>query len=404
MNKTYYLYGRDSKMKVRTVILEVLPQGEGYVIRKKSGLLTGKLTIQPEKEILKGKAKRTIEEQVELEVNSIINKQKDKGYKLLEQLVDEVSLPHVDPMDHDFIDELLAKEKKDAQGENKPMLAQDAQKTKPKSQERVKPTSWFNRAWWVSKKIDGVRTLGTLKVDEDGNDYISFTSRTGKPYKGSVKGFERDAELIQFMKDNECEIDGEIYCHGHHLNELNGDARKMDYVPSRHDKLQFWIFDIAKEGMMAADRVKILNKTKFTNEKLVVLEHHFVTSYDEIIALHDQWVEEGFEGAMGRTAIGMYEFGKRSNEIWKFKLFEDGEFKIVGIKEGARPEDMCFVLELETTNETFDCKPIGGAEQIQAYRDDLENIIGKMGTVKYFGWTMYGIPNIAKFKCVREDE
>jgi hypothetical protein len=42
----------------------------------------------------------------------------------------------------------------------------------------------------------------------------------------------------------------------------------------------------------------------------------------------------------------------------KIKEFCDSEFKIVGITEGLRPEDMCFSLEA-SNGKLFDAKPIG---------------------------------------------
>lgn len=406
MVRKEYLYSRDSKGKVRVSIFEVKPEGLGYAICRSTGLLTGKLTVQPDKIILKGKVKRTIEQQVDLELNSLINKQKDKGYIALDHLVDKEAMDLLNPMDHDLINELLSKDKKDASGQSLPMLAQDANKKKKDTNDLIKDPEgpFFKRAWWISAKIDGVRTLGTLAVDEEGEDYISFTSRTGKPYGPAVRNFDRDPELIQFMKDNECEIDGEIYCHGLHLDVIRGDAAKQTYVPERHDRLSFYIFDIAKLEIDATERVKILNKTEFKNDKITVLKHTYCISYKEILALHDKYVSEGLEGAMARTSDGYYEFGKRSQNLWKFKLFEDSEFKIIGTEEGARPEDMCFTMITDDGKE-FNCKPIGGADMVQYYRNNLDTIIGQKGTVKYFGWTSKGIPNIAKFKCLKiEDE
>ena len=403
MERIEYLYSRDAKKKVRVAIYEVEAREIGYAIKKRSGLLTGKLTVQPEKLVEKGKVKRTVEEQVELQLASLIKKELDKGYVKLSQLVDPEVIDNINPMDHAVIDELLDTKKKDAKGQSLPMLAEDAFKKKKDSEDYVTKREFFERAWWVSAKIDGVRTIGRVKEEEDGEKYIEFTSRTGKEYTASVLGFNKDPELIQFMVDNECEIDGEIYCHGLHLNTISGDARKQTYVPERHDRLKFYIFDMIKEGMDASARVKILNELEINNPKIVVLRHTYAIGMEQIMTLHDAYVAEEYEGAMARTTVGMYEDGKRSKEIWKFKAFEDGEFLITGIKEGARPEDMCFTM---ATDEglPFDCKPMGGAKMVEHYRSILDDIIGKQGTVKYFGWTSKGLPNIAKFKCVRDDD
>ena len=77
------LISRDSKGKVRIVDIscewnEVL---RAYVIERKTSQLGGKTTEQPLIEINKGKAKRTVTEQSNLEYNSHIKKYLDKGYK-----------------------------------------------------------------------------------------------------------------------------------------------------------------------------------------------------------------------------------------------------------------------------------------------------------------------------------
>ena len=77
------LVSRDSNGKVRVVYSEGKwnqKTGE-FVINKKTGLLHGKLTQQPEKIISEGKAKRTPYEQGVQEYRSLIKKYLDKGYK-----------------------------------------------------------------------------------------------------------------------------------------------------------------------------------------------------------------------------------------------------------------------------------------------------------------------------------
>ena len=44
--------------------------------------------------------------------------------------------------------------------------------------------------------------------------------------------------------------------------------------------------------------------------------------------------------------------------MMKIKIFNDSEFKIVGLAEGLRDEDMCFVMEMPDGTQ-FKAKPIG---------------------------------------------
>ena len=87
----------------------------------------------------------------------------------------------------------------------------------------------------------------------------------------------------------------------------------------------------------------------------------------------------------------------------KFKMYQDAEFEITGISEGLREEDMCFTLVTEDGIE-FKAKPMGSRELKQQYRNDLQNLIGKMATVKYFYLSDDGTPLQPVFKAIRDYE
>lgn len=55
---------------------------------------------------------------------------------------------------------------------------------------------------------------------------------------------------------------------------------------------------------------------------------------------------------------------------------------------------------MTTDGKPFEAKPTGTREERQEYRDNIDNIIGKKGTVKYFGFTSDGIPNLPVFRAV----
>ena len=72
-----YLYKRDNKSKIRAVSLILTryntPDGEFYTITGESGQNGGKQVKRPLITIHQGKVNRTVEEQANLEYNSIIN-------------------------------------------------------------------------------------------------------------------------------------------------------------------------------------------------------------------------------------------------------------------------------------------------------------------------------------------
>lgn len=85
VNQTY-LVTRNARDKVQVVITELDQNGNSFIIRRTTGQYQGKMINQPELLIEKGKAKRSVIQQADLEYNSIINKYLDKGYKKLSSL------------------------------------------------------------------------------------------------------------------------------------------------------------------------------------------------------------------------------------------------------------------------------------------------------------------------------
>lgn len=80
--------------------------------------------------------------------------------------------------------------------------------------------------------------------------------------------------------------------------------------------------------------------------------------------LHNQAISQGYEGLVVRDPDKEYKFGSRDNRMCKIKEFQDAEFEILGISEGLRDEDMCFILKTKEGYE-FKAKPIGTREDKQ---------------------------------------
>jgi hypothetical protein len=174
----------------------------------------------------------------------------------------------------------------------------------------------------------------------------------------------------------------------------------------RHDYLEYHIFDCPDSLNIASERFRRLEELEESlglNNYIFIVQHKKVTNYKDIMTFHDAALVKGYEGAMVQLQDSLYEFGKRSSNMWKIKLFQDAEFKIVSYKLGLRgAEDMCFIMELED-GRTFEAKPQGDKELKDFYIDNFSDIKSKMGTVKFFNYTEYGIPNLPSFKCVREE-
>jgi ATP-dependent DNA ligase len=381
------LVTRNARDKVQVVITELIQIGNNFEIKRTTGQYQGKMTEQPLITIEKGKAKRSVLQQATLEYDSIVKKYLDKGYKRLDSLTKK----KFEDLTSSEIDLLVASVKSDQNGNLKPMLAKSSKDC---------TLSVLERPLYCSKKLNGVRCM--MKFKENG---IITISRGGKNYNVPTKLIQE--ELYSFLESNPNYIlDGELYIHGRYLQEISGMAR-LEKWEERCSNLEYWIYDICDDKLNFPERLEILKDMQelFEDSKHInVIDHVLTNSWNEIKLLHDKWVEEGYEGAVARHINKPYAFGKRSSTyMLKIKEYIDDEFKIIDYKDGLRPQDFTFILET-VTGGIFGASPMGTVELRAKYLKDINNIIGKMATIRYFEISKDGLPLQTKLVDIRDYE
>lgn len=379
------LVTRNARDKVQVAVASLTQNGNSFIINRKTGQYQGKMSEQPELIIERGKAKRSVIQQAELEFNSIINKYMDKGYKKFSDIT-PYKFEDVRPAD---MDEIVPSLKSDQQGNLKPMLAKSSDKCQ---------NSVLQKPMYCSRKLNGLRCM--MKWNGEG---VSTISRGGKNYNVSTSKLME--EVSAYLVDHQDIIlDGELYARGHYLQEISGIARLQTWE-DRCDILEYWIYDVAQGDKTFIERYEILQELQefFENSvKIKVIDHYLTESWEQIQRLHDAWVLEGFEGLVARKPDKVYEFGKRSSTMIKVKMYQEDEFEILDYAEKLRDEDFCFIMQT-SGGQVFEAKPIGTKEMKAEYIADMDNIIGKMATVKYFELSKDGTPLQAIFQAVRYD-
>lgn len=374
-----YLVSLDSKGKIRVFCAEY-DWNDGkhaYVITRYSGQYNGKMTYGPEIVIEKGKAGRTIKDQTILQFNHIIKEKLDKGYKEIDKNPEEYSLEE--------LKEIIGDYSTNQEGLLKPMLA--------KSETQITNRKIFDKEWFASRKINGIRTIVYYK-----NNELHTVSRGGGiNYDFVLNHILYNEKLLNFFKENpDIILDGEIYKFGWTLNKISGICRSQKTAYDG-DPLELYIYDIVDVNKPFKERLEILNIISNTldlsfnperewkeNElKIQIVPQITVSGWNNMKNLHDTWVSEGWEGLVIRDPDTVYKPGSRGNFMVKIKEYFDKEYKIIGLTEGLREEDMCFLMETEE-GQQFNCKPTGDRVQKQWYRQNIDNLIGKMATVKYF--------------------
>jgi DNA ligase 1 len=243
---------------------------------------------------------------------------------------------------------------------------------------------------YVQRKYDGLRCM---RVQKDGNNIMM--SRGNKVY--DVKHI---SEELKVMFPEEIMTDGELYVHGVSLQTINSWVKRQQ--PNTL-KIEYHIYDIPGTETWER-RLQYLKSIKSNGGKVKIVETFVANSFQEIEKLHDQFILEGYEGAIIRLPNGLYEFGKRSKSLLKWKNFEDKEFKIVGIKAGTGKMVECpiFACKNDINEEIFDVVPLGTMEERKLLFDNSN--IGKMMTVKFIGRTDLGLPKFAVGKVIRSEE
>jgi ATP-dependent DNA ligase len=237
----------------------------------------------------------------------------------------------------------------------------------------------------VSRKLDGIRMLSSFKTGE-----IVLTSRTSKPFM-YVEKIRQHIKSIYNVFGYDLILDGELYSHNLPFSVISGAIRSTKQKSESDDLLEYWIFDIVDTTRPYKTRAQILKDIQdwyvdkyLPGERVLQFElYELVEKESELVKYHDEYVKDGFEGLIIRNLEGKYLLEKRSNDLQKYKSFEDAEFEIVGFKLGVGTEEGAIVFTCKCGESTFDVRPRGsiGDRIEKAKRGD--SFIGKKLTVRY---------------------
>lgn len=287
-----------------------------------------------------GKANETTpQQQALLEFDSIIKKQRDKGYS-------EEGIEHNGPV--------------------LPMLAHSFSGRKNKITYPV----------YVQRKYNGNRMLF---------DGTKGWSRAGK--------YNIPAVIEHFLFDTKGHIlDGEIMLPGNVLLQHSMKAIKK-FVPEVSPTLQYIVYDIVDANKSFSDRQQILKSLLAGAPKNVILAPTEIAhNEEEVSALHSSYVTAGFEGTMIRTDA-TYEIGARSYSLLKLKDMQDAEFKIIDIQSGVGSYEGCAIFVCATaTGGVFNCNPEGTMEYKRNLYKIRKSLINEYLTVRFQELSKDGCP------------
>lgn len=251
---------------------------------------------------------------------------------------------------------------------------------------------------YTQPKLDGIRCIAILK---DGK--CTLWSRTRKPITG-VPHIQREIEG-KFTID--VILDGELYNHKYKSNfeKIVSIVRQEEPVEG-HEVVEYHIYDTVMDTSFDYRQDSL--KFWFMNgdgTSLKLVETRYIGE-DEVMDYFQEFVQDGYEGAMLRNSDSKY-VNKRSYDLQKVKEFDDAEFKITGIDEGRGKlagHVGAFVC-LTSDGKKFLAKMSGDTERLREYFQNHKLWEGKQLTVKFQGLTgANGVPRFPVGVAIRDYE
>lgn len=236
------------------------------------------------------------------------------------------------------------------------------------------------------------------------NGRPTFQSRGGDPYP-VIQAIADELYRQVWKSWPRKVVDCELYCHGMYLEDITSCVKKHNKNTPRISAYVFDMFDPEKPDQTWEVRYReyqaLVEITEFT--KPVVAE--LVSSEKEMLALHDGFVENGFEGVVCRKLDSKFVFGHRTADFQKYKVPIDAEYKVVHIdidKNGCAVPICHIDNEVDPKRTLFKAPLIGDREYQQEIAQNPENYIGKYLKVVFESYTKYGLPGKPKGHVFRE--
>ena len=375
-----YIYNNNNKVYEWNI--QIVPKNEIYTIVTSHGEKDGKM-VTHEKDILEGKAKRTILEQAILDATRKWENKKEKEL---------------------YVEKL---EKNNCKSEVvRPMLANtfsfDLYKKTGKAFKISFPA-------YVQRKYDGIRCISYLKDEK-----VILESRKGIPFQNFEKLKSELFVLFQHMPPN-FYFDGELYTNEVDFEVISGLIRLTEKKLKPGDTnlinmIQYNIYDFVdmnQKDLSYNTRYEylktFLNENTTSTSLCKNVETIKVDKLEDVKTYHDSFVQSGYEGIMIRDMNGVYEVNKRSKYLQKFKEFMEEEFEIIGFHEGTGDEKGAIVWDCKTKDgKPFAVRPKGTFESRQKIFLEGNKYVGKHMTVIFQEYSADGIPRFPVGKGVRE--
>jgi DNA ligase 1 len=179
------------------------------------------------------------------------------------------------------------------------------------------------------------------------------------------------------------------------------------------------VFDIIAEAPFSKriEQVTSIIRT-IQSPRISVVDQYWVENSTQLLSLWDSFIAKGYEGAMVRSLLGPYKFGRstlKEGYLMKLKQFFESEAIIVDYKELMHNADTTTnkqenmfggntlgALVMDWKGEEFDLGSGFNQEQRDKIWANKESLLGSTVTFKYQEVTKDNKPRFPVFKSFRE--
>ncbi len=252
----------------------------------------------------------------------------------------------------------------------------------------------FKKGVIVQKKCDGIRCITYYR---DGKVFMQ--SRNAK-YFNHFTNMRNELKEF-FVKNPNVILDGELYTEKFKGLQLDANFQQITRIASvartsaheNEDDLQYFIYDMIVEGKPQSERTAILNDLNIHGKYLVLLESKVVHSWLEAQEYYAVVMAEGYEGIMLRSLDGLYEIGKRSNTLRKYKEMAEMDATITGYTDGKGREAGKIIFICKADNgAVFNSRPTGTEAERSEWFLQGDSFIGKPISIRYQTLSDTGTP------------
>jgi len=254
---------------------------------------------------------------------------------------------------------------------------------------------------FVQPKLDGLRCLMYMK---DGK--VIAQSRTGT-YFDSVQHIT--SALLSFFKSFNVVLDGELYTNEIPFEVLAGIIKKKKISDEDRIKLnivKYHIYDMIDPdtSLPFIKRYEFISKNVPRHKNIEIVDTILVKSVDEFKTQFATYIEQGYEGIMLRNINSVYRQGFRSNDLQKYKEFQEEEYVITGFDQGVGRDQGTVIWKCENKDgREFNVRPKGTIEFRKELFKNGRQYIGKKLTVIFQELSELGIPRFPVGKAIRDN-